>query len=58
MRQHTVIHYWFTYRSFPVAFGIVLLALTARVESTSVDLDAPVARRTPQPERVESDVAS
>jgi len=58
MRQHTVIHYWFTYRSFPVAFGIVLLALTARVEPTSVDLDAPDARRTPQPERVESDVAS
>ena len=35
MRQHTVIHAWFTYRSFPVAFGIVLLALTARLDSSS-----------------------
>lgn len=58
MRQHTVIHYWFTYRSFPVALGIVLLALTARLEPSPVDLDAPDASRTTPPERVEADTAS
>lgn len=31
MRQHTVVHSWFTYRSFAVALGIILLALTARI---------------------------
>jgi hypothetical protein len=30
MRNHTAVHFWFTYRSFAVAFGIVLLAATAR----------------------------
>jgi len=39
MRQHTVIHSWFTYRSFAVAFGIMLLALTARLEPRAVELD-------------------
>jgi hypothetical protein len=39
MRQHTVIHSWFTYRSFPVAFGIILLALTARLEPRSSEVD-------------------
>jgi len=33
MRQHTIVHGWFTYRSFAVAFGAVLLAMTARLES-------------------------
>ncbi len=31
MRQHTFVHGWFTYRSFAMAFGIVLLAATARL---------------------------
>ncbi len=31
MRNHTHFHGWFTYRSFPVAFGIILLAATARL---------------------------
>jgi hypothetical protein len=30
MRNHTTVHFWFTYRSFAVAFGIVLMAATAR----------------------------
>ena len=30
MRNHTAVHFWFTYRSFAVAFGIVLMAATAR----------------------------
>jgi hypothetical protein len=35
MRQHTFVHGWFTHRSLAVAFGILLLALTARVPSGS-----------------------
>lgn len=35
MRQHTFVHGWFTYRSFAVAFGIVLLAATARLAPTA-----------------------
>jgi uncharacterized protein YjeT (DUF2065 family) len=31
MRNHTTVHFWFTYRSFAVTLGIVLLAATARV---------------------------
>lgn len=36
MRQHTAIHSWFTYRSFAVALGVVLLALTARLSRDSL----------------------
>ena len=39
MRQHTFVHGWFTYRSFAVAFGIVLLAATARLPTTSPSND-------------------
>jgi hypothetical protein len=35
MRQHTFVHGWFTYRSVAVAFGIVLLAATARLSTTA-----------------------
>lgn len=44
MRQHTLVHSWFTYRSFAVAFGIVLLALTARLDHPSralAEVDEP-----------------
>ena len=39
MRQHTFVHGWFTYRSFAVAFGIVLLAATARLPTTAPSND-------------------
>jgi hypothetical protein len=39
MRQHTFVHGWFTYRSFAVAFGIVLLAATARLSTTGPSTD-------------------
>jgi hypothetical protein len=31
MRNHTAVHYWFTYRSLAIAYGIVLMAATARL---------------------------
>lgn len=33
LRNHTAVHSWFTYRSLAVAFGIVLMGLTARLGS-------------------------
>ena len=39
MRQHTFVHGWFTYRSFAVAFGIVLLAATARLPAAAASND-------------------
>lgn len=53
MRQHTVIHSWFTYRSFAVAFGIVLLALTARLHPRS-----PKDDESREPEEVQAIVRS
>ncbi len=31
LRNHTTVHFWFTYRSLAVAYGILLMAATARV---------------------------
>jgi hypothetical protein len=53
MRQHTVIHSWFTYRSFAVAFGIILLALTARLKQRSSE-----AEEIQEPEKVQANVGS
>jgi hypothetical protein len=39
MRNHTAVHFWFTYRSFAVAFGIVLMAATARSLRQEPDAD-------------------
>ena len=36
LRNHTSVHFWFTYRSFAVAFGILLMALTARIGRVGV----------------------
>ncbi len=36
LRNHTSVHSWFTYRSFAVAFGILLMALTARIGRVGV----------------------
>jgi hypothetical protein len=41
MRNHTLVHGWFTYRSFAVAFGAVLLACTARFDRAGADGDVP-----------------
>jgi hypothetical protein len=41
MRNHTLVHGWFTYRSFAVALGAVLLACTARFDLAGVDDDVP-----------------
>lgn len=37
MKNHTLVHGWFTYRSFAVAAGAVLLAATTRVARTADD---------------------
>jgi hypothetical protein len=40
LRNHTAVHFWFTYRSLAVACGIVLMAATARL-----DREAPTGTR-------------
>jgi hypothetical protein len=49
LRNHTAVHFWFTYRSFAVAFGIVLMALTARVAHRDVDAESAAASRVGSP---------
>jgi len=41
LRNHTSVHFWFTYRSFAVAFGILLMALTARIRSSDDGVGDP-----------------
>ena len=43
MRNHTGVHFWFTYRSLPVAVGIVLMAATARLVAPSPPAEADAA---------------
>jgi hypothetical protein len=42
LRNHTTVHFWFTYRSFAVAYGIVLMAAAAPLTSAPSD-STPVA---------------
>ncbi len=47
MRSHTAVHFWFTYRSFAVAFGILLMAATA--SGLRREADEEPRRSTPEP---------
>lgn len=61
LRNHTAVHFWFTYRSFAVAFGIVLMALTAQVAGRGVDAcpTATTSRvRSPSPQAQYGSTAS
>lgn len=44
MRNHTYLHAWFVYRSLAVAFGIVLMAVAARLLQPSRELVAHLRR--------------
>lgn len=43
LRNHTAVHFWFTYRSFAVAFGIALMAMTAQIARKDVAAEPPAS---------------